>query len=107
MNSCLSLNSLFNHFLQNKECNYPNGWNTCKIGHFLQRRQNIGSNLDVADPTKIVFAIMVSSLYKKLAATPPSRRLFLLVPAESFLGLRLSLLNFELSYDRFAVTPQL
>ena len=65
MNSCLSQNSLFNHFLQNKECNYPNGWNTCKIGHFLQRRQNIGSNLDVADPTKIVFAIMVSSLYKK------------------------------------------
>ena len=42
-----------------------------------------------------------------LAATPPSVRLFLLVPAESFLGLRLSLLNFELSYDRFAVTPQL
>ena len=35
------------------------------------------------------------------------RAAFLLVPAESFFGPSPSLLNFVLSYDRFAVTPQL
>ena len=42
-----------------------------------------------------------------LAASPPSGRLFLLVPAESFFGPTALIINFELSYDRFAVTPQL
>ena len=42
-----------------------------------------------------------------LAASPPSGRLFLLVPAESFFGPTALLINLELSYDRFAVTPQL
>ena len=46
-------------------------------------------------------------LYSILAALPPSGRLFLLVPAESFFGPTALIINFELSYDRFAVTPQL
>ena len=42
-----------------------------------------------------------------LAATPPSGRLFLLVPAESFFEPSALIIKFKLSYDRFAVTPQL
>ena len=47
-----------------------------------------------------IFSYVCTFLYSILAATPPSGRLFLLVPVESFIGPSALIIKIELSYDR-------
>ena len=51
--------------MEQKKHHCPNGRNSCKSRHLVQGWKIYGTSLNPEDPTKTVFAIMISSLYKK------------------------------------------